>query len=57
MVDMVAYKRNAKQNYLERMDYEELVRQKTLEKKRARALAQLSSTTANDSGSSKIRKS
>jgi aerobic-type carbon monoxide dehydrogenase small subunit (CoxS/CutS family) len=57
MVGMVAYKRNAKQNYLERMEYEELVRQKTLEKKRARAVAQLSSTTANDSSSSKIKKS
>ena len=53
MVGMVAYKRNAKKNYMERMDYEELVRQKTLEKKRARALAQLTSTSVNgDSGSS-----
>jgi 2Fe-2S iron-sulfur cluster binding domain len=53
MVGMVTYKRNAKKNYLDRMEYEEMVRQKTLEKKRARALAQLSSVN----GDSNIKKS
>ena len=39
MVGMVTYKRNAKQNYEERRAYEDMIRQKTLEKKRARAAA------------------
>ena len=31
---MVTYKRNAKQNYFDRMEYENLERQKTIERKR-----------------------
>ena len=37
MVGFVKYRRNAKKNWEERREYEDLVRQKTLEKKRARA--------------------
>jgi aerobic-type carbon monoxide dehydrogenase small subunit (CoxS/CutS family) len=47
MAGMVAYKRNAKRNYQERMEYEDMVRQKTLEKKRARAVTQVSTTGQN----------
>jgi ferredoxin len=39
MVGMVKYKRNAKKNWEERREYEEMIRQKTLEKKKARAAA------------------
>lgn len=39
MVGMVKYKRNAKKNYEERREYEDLIRLKTLEKKRAKAAA------------------
>lgn len=38
MVGMVTYKRNAKQNYIDRMEYENLIRQKTIERKRLKAL-------------------
>ena len=38
MVGMVTYKRNAKQNYIDRMEYENLIRQKTMERKRLKAL-------------------
>ena len=38
MVGMVTYKRNAKQNYIDRMEYENLIRQKTMERKRQKAL-------------------
>ena len=38
MVGMVTYKKNAKQNYIDRMEYENLVRQKTMERKRLKAL-------------------
>jgi hypothetical protein len=31
MVGMVTYKRNAKQNYIDRTEYENLIRQKTIE--------------------------
>jgi len=37
MVGMVAYRRNAKQNRNERKDYEDMIRQRTLDKKKARA--------------------
>jgi 2Fe-2S iron-sulfur cluster binding domain len=37
MIGMVTYKKNAKQNYIERMEYENLIRQKTLEKKQLKA--------------------
>jgi ferredoxin len=37
MVGMVKYKRNAKKNWQERVEYEELIRRKTLAKKLARA--------------------
>jgi hypothetical protein len=40
MVGFVKYRRNAKKNWQERQEYEELVRQKTLEKKRLRAKQQ-----------------
>ena len=36
MVGFVKYRRAAKKNWQERVEYEELIRQKTLEKKRAR---------------------
>ena len=38
MIGMVTYKRNAKQNYMDRMEYENLIRQKTIERKRLKAL-------------------
>ena len=38
MVGMVTYKRNAKQNYMDRMEYENMIRQKTIERKRRKAL-------------------
>lgn len=39
MVGFVKYRRNAKQNWSERQEYEALIRQKTLEKKKAREAA------------------
>ena len=38
MIGMVTYKRNAKQNYVDRMEYENLIREKTMERKRRKAL-------------------
>jgi aerobic-type carbon monoxide dehydrogenase small subunit (CoxS/CutS family) len=38
MIGMVTYKRNAKQNYIDRMEYENLIRDKTIERKRRKAL-------------------
>lgn len=39
MIGMVTYKRNAKKNWEDRREYEDMIRQKTLEKKRARQMA------------------
>jgi 2Fe-2S iron-sulfur cluster binding domain len=49
MVGMVKYKRNAKKNWQERVEYEDLIRRKTLEKKLARAKGPPTTTTSINS--------